>query len=212
MRKAIATLFLLLLVGAAGYLALRSLQKPSITVSDIDVREISEESVIVDVRVIIHNPNLISADVSQIDFDVYYFENGDQRYLGHGTKKNVHIRKRGDTTFIVPVVIDNLALVRALSEASQHEEITLRVSGAAYLKLLLFEIEIPFEKTQRVDFESESVRLPTTIPTPTASATQTMPTPSPALISSVTPTPSINPFNSPAKFIYPNFQNKNRRW
>jgi len=201
MRKIVAVLGLILLI-TLGYLALSSLEKPTVTVDSIEVREISEKSVIVDVRVIIHNPNPISAEISRINFDVYYFEDGTQKYLGHGEKESVRIRKKGNTTLTIPLTIDNFALIRAFIEAISEESITLKVSGSAYLDLKLFEVEIPFEKTQRVEFEeSETQTLEAPLAPVPASLTpspELRPSLAPTLTSAPIPTPSSTPSPSPS--------------
>jgi len=196
MRKGLIIAVILLILAGIAYQFYRSLEMPTVTVDDISAREISEETMTLDVRVIVHNPNPVGADVSLITFDLFFFENNDtQRYLGHGEKKNIRIRKKGDTTFTIPVVIENLALVRAAHEATSREEVTMKVSGSVFLRLLFFEIEIPFERTQRVELESEtpapSIGIPVTPgATPAPSITAATPAPSPAQSERPSPTPS----------------------
>jgi len=130
------------------------IRKPTVSVSDITVRGITPQTLNLDAHVIIDNPNPVGANLTKIAFDLYYLENGQSKYLGHGEKYNVEIRSRGQTTVTVPVVIDNQQAVGAVLEAARRGAITIRVSGSAFLDLRVTTFEVPFEDRREVTFQA----------------------------------------------------------
>lgn len=129
------------------------LQKPTVSVSDITVSGITLQTLNLDARIIIDNPNPVGANLTKIAFDIYYLENGESRYLGHGEKSNVEVRKQGPTPVIVPVVVENQQAIKAVIEAARRGAVTIRVSGSAFLDLGVTTFEIPFEDRREVTFQ-----------------------------------------------------------
>lgn len=131
-----------------------ALQKPTVSVSDITVRGITPQTLDLDAHVIIDNPNPVGANLTKIAFDLYYLENGQSKYLGHGEKYNVEVRSQGQTTVIVPVVIDNQQAVGAVIEAARRGAVTIRASGSAFLDLKVTTFEIPFEESRQIALQA----------------------------------------------------------
>ncbi len=129
----------------------QQVQKPTVSVSDITVTGITLQTLSLDTHVIIDNPNPVGANLTKIAFDLYYLdENGQSRYLGHGEKYNVEVRKQGQTTVTVPVAIDNQQAVGAIIEAGKRGAVTIKASGSAFLDLKVTTFEIPFEESRQI--------------------------------------------------------------
>ena len=130
------------------------IQKPTVSVSSINVKGITPQNLNLYVHVIIDNPNPVGANLTKVAFDIYYLENGQSKYLGHGEKYNVEVRKQGQTTVTVPVVVENQQAINALMEAAKKGAITIRTSGSAFLDLKVTTFEIPFETSNEIRLEA----------------------------------------------------------
>lgn len=151
--------FSLLLVMAAiivsGCIEERvELQKPTVTVRDVDVVNATQEVLNLDVHVIVDNPNPVGANLTRIDFDIYYLQDSESNFLGHGEKYDVEIRSEGQTPVTVPVAVNNTQAIQAVSEMAREGAVTIRVNGSAFLDLEVTQFEIPFEITREITPET----------------------------------------------------------
>lgn len=144
-------LLIFIVIAVSG--CTEQIQRPTVTVSDITVRGITLQTLDLDTHIIIDNPNPVGANLTRITLDIYYLENGEPKYLGHGEKYNVEVRSQGQTTVTVPVVVENQQIIRAVVEAARRGAITIRVSGSAFMDLRVTTFEIPFEASREVVFE-----------------------------------------------------------
>ena len=160
------------------------MEKPLVTVDDIDAKGITVTpgkgaTMDLTVRVIVSNPNPVGAHLTKVVYDVYLV-NGKEKYLGHGEKHDIDIRKQGDTAIEIPTTLefDFATLDKMLQSLQERGSIKLKVSGSAYLDLKATTFEIPFERIK-------IIALPA--PTPTATPTAT-PTSTPTVTPTATPT------------------------
>lgn len=213
MLVAILVAFTILLSGCS-----QEQVKPTATVDDVSVKDISLQNLDLEVRVIVNNPNPVGAHLTKVAYDIYYLKDGESNYLGHGEKKDIDIRKQGDTTITIPTTIDNKEAIKTIIELARKGAVTLKVDGSAYLDLKATSFEIPFERTKEVtipehklpELSEESIsereistpnvretvreeveeKLSTPTPTATEIPTTTEETPTP------TPTPTETPMQS----------------
>ena len=120
------------------------LKEPTVTVTDIELSDISLRSMTVNTTVLIDNPNPVGANLNRVTFDVYYLD-GTPRYLGHGERTEVDIRENGNTSVTIPVTVNNLQVLKAIGTLAQEGTITLRVNGSAFIDIAVTEYELPFE-------------------------------------------------------------------
>ena len=152
MYRKLALLSIAIAIAVSG--CTEQIQKPTVSVSDISVKGVTPQNLNLDVHVIIDNPNPVGANLTKVAFDIYYLENGQSKYLGHGEKNNVEIRKQGQTTVTVPVVVENQQAINALMEAAKKGAITIKTSGSAFLDLQVTTFEIPFETSNEIRLEA----------------------------------------------------------
>ena len=125
------------------------IEKPTVEVSDIALRDVSLTSTTIDVGLVINNPNPIGATLDKITYDIYLV-NGDSLYLAHGEKvEKIQVRANDHTTINIPTEISNVGIIEALYQCISEEELPkIKVVGSASLNLQFFSIDIPFEKTK----------------------------------------------------------------
>lgn len=146
--------FALLLIAAAIIAGCtEKIQEPTASVSDVTIKGITSQTLNLDVDVIIDNPNPVGATLTSISFDIYYLKDREPKYLGHGEKSNVEIRKEGKTVITIPVVIDNMQAIRTITEILRKGAVTIKVSGSGLLDLKVTKFEIPFETETEVVFK-----------------------------------------------------------
>ncbi|MFO7967727.1 MAG: LEA type 2 family protein, partial [Archaeoglobaceae archaeon] len=129
--------------------------KPTATVDDVTVQDVSMSNLELDVRVIVNNPNPVGAQLTKVVFDMYYLKDGQQNYLGHGEKQDIDIRKEGETTITIPTTIDNKQAISALVELAKEGSVTLKLSGSAYIDMKATNFEVPFEENEVISLSSE---------------------------------------------------------
>ncbi len=145
--------FLLIVIAIAVSGCTQQIQKPTVSVSNINVRGITLQTLNLDVNIIIDNPNAVGANLTKIAFDMYYLQDSQAKYLGHGEQYNVEVRPQGQTTVTVPVVVENQQVIRALMQAVRNGAITIKTSGSASLDLKVTTFEIPFETSNEIKLE-----------------------------------------------------------
>lgn len=147
-------LLIAIIVVILGVMSLGCIEKPTVEVSDIALRDVSLTSTTIDVGLIINNPNPIGVTLDKIAYDVYLV-NGNQLFLAHGEKaEKMDIQANGRTTTNIPTSISNVGIIEALYQCISEEELPkIKVVGSASLNLKFFSIDIPFEKTKDVGEE-----------------------------------------------------------
>ncbi len=130
------------------------IQKPTVSVDGINVRGVTLQTLNLDVHVIVDNPNSVSANLTKITFDIYYLEGSEPKYLGHGEKYNVDIKKEGQTSITIPVAIENQQAIKSLIEIARKGTVTIRVKGSADLDLKVTTYTISFEVDKQVTPEN----------------------------------------------------------
>jgi LEA14-like dessication related protein len=133
--------FLFLL--ACGCSSEPPIKQPTVTVSDIELTDVSFRAMTVNTTVLIDNPNPFGANLNRIIFDVYYLDDT-PRYLGHGERYEVDIHENGNTSLTIPVTISNMQAFNAIGALARKGSITLRVNGSAFIDVKVTEYELPF--------------------------------------------------------------------
>jgi len=167
------TVFVILSILLSGCAQKPEIKKPEIVVDDISVERVTTQSLDLNVRVIVNNPNPVGANLKKIVFDMYYLENGRSKYLGYGEKYGVEIRKQGETTITIPVTVDSSQAIKAVIRIAKEGAVTIKVSGSAYLDLKVTTFEIPFEKSKEIASEVFRAISPTETPKPSPAQTPT---------------------------------------
>ena len=137
-----------------GYTIEEDFKKPKVTIGRPRFCKLDLQNIYLEVPVIIDNPNPISININEIDFDVYYIDNGKLQPLGHGEKHNIHIRKYGNTTEKINVSLENYESVFALIKLAKDDKVTLIIDGTAHVdeikKFNIPAIEVPFKEKKDV--------------------------------------------------------------
>ncbi len=149
MWRPAVTLLVAVLLCSAGCVV-PSLQEPTVTVDGIGIENITPGSTDLSLQLIIENPNPIGATLTQVSFDVYFLDSGQQVFLAHGERGGFAIRPGGETAVSIPVTVDNLGLVQAFLRGLQDGVVTLRVRGSGVLDFGVATFEVPFDRTVEV--------------------------------------------------------------
>jgi len=143
------TLLVAVLLCSAGC-AVPALQEPTITLSGVEIENITPRSTDLSLHLIIHNPNPIGATLTRVSFDVYFLDGTEWVFLVHGERGGFAIQPDAETAVSIPVTIDNLRLVQGLLRGLADGAVTLRVSGSGVLDFGIATFEAPFERTVEV--------------------------------------------------------------
>jgi len=145
-----------IMVVVVCVMSLGCIEKPTVEVTDIALRDVSITSTTIDVEFTINNPNPIDVRLNKITYDVYLV-NGNQLFLAKGEKAEpMDIQANDRTTIDVPTSISNVGTIEALCLCILEEKLPkIKVTGTASMDLMLFSIDVPFEKTISV---SEKLR------------------------------------------------------
>jgi len=150
------TLLIAIIVVILVVMSLGCIEKPTVEVSDLALRDVSLTSTTIDVGITINNPNPIGVTLNKLAYDVYLV-NGNQIYLAHGERaETLDIQANDRTTIDIPTEISNVGIIEALYHCISEEKLPkIKVVGSASLNLKFFSVDIPFEKTKDV---SEEIR------------------------------------------------------
>lgn len=151
-RAALLILALALTLFTCGCLGEPPIRQPSVTVTEIELADVSLARMSVNTTVNIFNPNPVGANLNRIVFDVWYLDETPV-YLGHGERHEVDIRENGNTSLTIPVTISNMQALKAIGSLAQKGSITLRVNGSAFIDVKVTEYEVPF--TESREFAAE---------------------------------------------------------
>jgi LEA14-like dessication related protein len=116
-------LLIAIIVIILGVMSLGCIEKPTVEVSDIALRDVSLTSTTIDVGITIDNPNPIGVTLNKIAYDVYLV-NGNQLFLAHGEKaETLDIQANDRTTIDVPTSISNIGTIEAMCQCISEEKL-----------------------------------------------------------------------------------------
>lgn len=121
-------------------------KQPTVTVSDIELADVSLRAMTVNTTVLINNQNPVGGHLNQVMFDIWYLDEGKPVYLGHGEQSNIDVKESGNTSVEIPVTIGNLQALYALGSLSQKGSIVLMVNGSAFIDMKVTSWELQFEE------------------------------------------------------------------
>jgi len=132
------------------------IKDPRISVKDAAVRSFSLKNLNLEVTLLVENINPVGITMKTITFDLFYQTGTEWTYLSHGERDRFKI-KSGSNEVIIPITINNAALLCALKNMVMKGSINLQIKGTASPDFLLFAPKIPFTQVIAVP-----LRLPDT--------------------------------------------------
>ena len=121
-------------------------KQPAVSVSDIDLADVSIQKMTINTTIVVDNPNPVGGHLNKVLFDVWYLDGTMPVYLGHGERNAIDIRENGNTSVVIPVSIGNLQALNALGTLSQKGSIVLMVNGSAFVDVKVTSWEMKFEE------------------------------------------------------------------
>jgi len=136
-----------------GWLANKA-ANADVDIVGISFTGISLTSVTVDVTVSVHNSNPVGAVLHRIAYVIYFEEDGRWVQLGSADKtEDVTIKAGSSTSFDIVNQIGLLSAAAALYEIyNQGGSVNLKVAGTAWVGIGPVNVEVPFERIQKVGF------------------------------------------------------------
>ncbi len=125
------------------------LKSPEVSVTGVSVSSVSLSELILDVSLLVDNPNSFGITLKTLSFDVYYQAGGELVYLSHGEAAGIRIEP-GKNNVTVPVTVGSAELVRALAEYFTKGEITLQIRGTASPDFYGLAPKVPFTHTTTI--------------------------------------------------------------
>jgi LEA14-like dessication related protein len=122
------------------------LKVPEVTVTGVSPRSVSLTELALDVTLHVDNPNPVGMNLKTLSFDVSFQQGDDWVHLAHGEQDGIALQP-GPNDFIIPVTVQNSALLGSLRGIIQAGEITLKIEGTARPDFRLFAPEVPFSRT-----------------------------------------------------------------
>jgi len=124
------------------------IKDPVVSVSDIELSNVTVQAMTVNTTVVIFNPNPIGAKLNKVAFDVSYLD-GTPNYLGHGEQSNIDVISSGNTTVTIPVTIGTIPAIKAVAALVRKGSITLNVNGSAFIDVKVTSFEKRFEQSRQ---------------------------------------------------------------
>jgi LEA14-like dessication related protein len=124
------------------------IKDPIVSVSDIELSDVSVQTMTVNTTVVIFNPNPIGAKLNNVAFDVSYLDDT-PNYLGHGEQSNIDVISSGNTTVSIPVTIGTVQAIKAVATLVRKGTITLNVNGSAVIDVKVTTFEKRFEQSRQ---------------------------------------------------------------
>ena len=125
------------------------LKSPEVSVTGVSVSSVSLSELILDVSLLVDNPNSFGITLKTLSFDVYYQAGGEWVYLSHGEAAGIRIEP-GKNNVTIPVTVGSAELVRALAEYFTKGEITLQIRGTASPDFYGLAPKVPFTHTTTI--------------------------------------------------------------
>jgi LEA14-like dessication related protein len=139
------------------------IKDPTVSVSNITVSDVTLQTMTVNATVVIFNPNPLGAKLSKVSFDVYY-PDGVQNYLGHGEQTGIDVISSGNTTVTIPVKIENIRAINAVTTLVRTGSLTLNVNGSAFIDIKVTSFEKRFLQNRTFQLRDFEALLPAAIP------------------------------------------------
>jgi hypothetical protein len=123
-----------------------------IQVVDMQLKDISMTTAMLEVSVCVENTNPIGATLDRIEYVIYFEKDGEWVQLGRAERDEDIPIKAGDSTcFELENKIDVLSAIVALYQAyKQDGSVNMKVSGTTWLKIWPVTVDIPFERIESV--------------------------------------------------------------
>ncbi|MCX6690073.1 MAG: LEA type 2 family protein [Methanoregula sp.] len=131
-------------------------KEPIVKVKDVALRSFSLQSLALDVIVSVENPNAFGIAFKSITFDLFYQSRNEWVFLSHSERSQFKINA-GTNDIQMPVTVQNTALFTALTGMLLQGEITIRITGVAIPKLLLFAPKMPFSREMTIPLKLPKV-------------------------------------------------------
>lgn len=131
------------------------LASPNVDIGNVSLSNIGLTSALVDVTVCVQNTKSTGTTLDRISYTIYFqATNGNWLQLGTADRtEDVAIKGNSTTCFNISNQVDIVPAIIALYQAYQKQgPINLKVTGSAWVKLWLMSVEIPFERTQEINF------------------------------------------------------------
>ena len=96
-------------------------------------------------------------------FDVYYPDDV-PNYLGHGEQTNIDVAGSGNTTVTIPVTIENIPAIKAVTSLIRKGSITINVNGSAFIDIKISSFEKRFEQSRQFQVRDFESLLPAAVP------------------------------------------------
>lgn len=131
-------------------------QDPIVSVSGIELSDVSLQTMTVNATVVIFNPNPVGAKLNKVALDVYSMDDV-QDYLGHSEQTGIDVISSGNTTVTIPVTLGNIQAIKAVTTLVGKGSITLKVNGSAFIDIRVTSFEKQFEQSRQFrarDFKS----------------------------------------------------------
>jgi LEA14-like dessication related protein len=138
----IVIIVIIVVILAGLYIAV---DEPTVDVKDIQYKSLSfsEPSISFDVTLNVNNDNPFGATLRRVEADVYI--NGD--YIGETFSESEFEIKSNDVSEVVVVLkVRNVPL-----DVLSDNTIDVRVTGTAYLKVAMFNFDVPLDETRTVN-------------------------------------------------------------
>lgn len=150
MKLAPALAVLMAAVLVAACISGPVLRPPEVTVTGVAVTGLTLESLDLEVALAVENQNPVAATVRDVHVNVSYLRDGKEVYLGRGTAEEVQVQAYGTTRFVVPVTVENPALLSAIVTLLLAGEVEVMVEGGTTVDLGIVSFDVPFEKTETI--------------------------------------------------------------
>lgn len=124
------------------------LRPPEVTVTGIAVTGLSLQSMDLKVFVLVDNPNPIEMTIRSVEVNVSYAGGGGDVPLGSGSTEAITVPASNQTEFVVPITVDNPAVLAAATTLLLSGELEVKAEGTMTIDAGVVSFEVPFTKTE----------------------------------------------------------------
>jgi LEA14-like dessication related protein len=150
MRLAPALAVLVIAAIVAGCAGGPPLRPPEVTVTGIAVTGLGLESMDLEVILAVDNPNPVGATIRDVYVNVSYSKDRREVFLGRGESKEIVIPAHNSTEVVIPVTMDNRAMLSAAATLILSGELEVTAEGMMTVDAGIVSFDIPFRKTERI--------------------------------------------------------------
>lgn len=126
------------------------LRPPEVTVTGIAVTGLSLQSMDLEVSVLVDNPNPIGMTIRTVEMNVSYAGSEGDVPLGSGSTGAITVPESNQTEFVVPITVDNPAVLAAATTLLLSGELEVKAKGTATIDVGTASFKVPFTKTERL--------------------------------------------------------------